>query len=470
LNTVRRIPCFSQVFACGLVLCFGGGSGALADPPAGTDAAGSTAAAGDGELAPGNFFSSLKQAFGKDFDHEIIRGHFDVGTAPNARRYYCLVDPKKGKKEPNGVLGTPIPVANGMTGIKDSSVSLYSCSDAQKQGMLVTTGYVLSAAAAGKTTPPVEPQTKTQVQVLSPPQAPPQPQPQPLQQPQSLQAPSPSPSPSPPPAPVLAAAPTVPAGAADKVDVAGVRLGMSPDEVRAILKSKKLLDYYEATESLGHFDAAKGIMQPIADGRFVNVIATWSPAQSSSVGDPLGEEGESYEVMFTPVPGRERVMAIVHSVGYSPANAVRQTALDSGLTKKYGGFAAANDLPESPTWRFQSGGGVLVGDPCNRRGIFGGLGGLNAGNAIRQNLALKTTADEFRFQMDHCGVAIVTEDHSTANSGAPRENRLITRFTVTAYSPSIGFEGATAAAQLVRMEAMNKTSVATAKDPLSSTL
>jgi hypothetical protein len=443
-----------QAFACGLVLCFGAGSAALADPPADTGA--SASASGDGELAPGNFFSSLKQAFGKDFDHEIIRGHFDVGTAPNARRYYCLVDPKTGKKEPNGVLGQPMPVADGMTGIKDSSVSLYSCNDAQKQGMLVTTGYVLSAAAAAKTAPQVQSQTQTQVQVLSPaPALPP------------LQAPS---SPPPAPAPVLPPVPTMPAGAADKVDVAGVRLGMSPDEVRAILKSKKLPDYYESTESLGYFDAVKGGMQPIVNGRFVNVIATWAPAQSSSAGDPLGEVGESYEVMFTPVPGRERVMAIVHSVGYSPANAVRQMALDSGLIKKYGGFAAANDLPESPTWRYQSSGTVQVGDPCNRRGVFGGMGGLNAGNAIRPNLALKTTADEFRFQVDHCGVAIVTEDHSTANAGAPRENRVISRFTVTAYSPAIGFEGATAAAQLIRAEAINKTSAATAKDPLSPTL
>jgi len=166
-------------------------------------------------------------------------------------------------------------------------------------------------------------------------------------------------------------------------------------------------------------------------------------------------------------------MAIVHSVGYSPANAVREMALENGLIKKYGGFATPDDLPASPTWRFQRGGNVVVGDSCNRRGIFGGLSGLSAGNATRrQNLALKTTPDEFRFQIDRCGVAIVTEDHSTANGGAPREDRIVTRFTVTAYSPSIGSEGATAATQLIQSagDTVNKASAARAKDPFAPNL
>jgi hypothetical protein len=147
-------------------------------------------------------------------------------------------------------------------------------------------------------------------------------------------------------------------------------------------------------------------------------------------------------------------------------------ALDNGLVKKYGGFTTSDDLPGSPTWRVQRGGNVQVGDPCNRRGIFGGLSGLNVGNATRQNLALKTTPDEFRFQMDRCGIAIVTEDHSTANGSAPREERIVTRFTVTAYSPSIGFEGATTAAQLIQSagDALNKASASRAKDQLAPNL
>ena len=446
LAAVRRIRYPSQVLAVGLVLSFGGG--ALADPPSGTET-GASAIPPPSEaptsLPQQSFLSSLKQAFNKDFDREVVRGHFDLGSPPNVHRYYCLVDPKTGKKEPNGVLGQPVPLADGATSIKGSSVSLYSCDDAEKQRILVTTGYVVSKGAGAVIAP--APQAQIQTQTQAQPQAQTQPQPQ-------------------------VTAPALPDVSPDKIDVAGVKLGMSPDEVRAILKSKKLPDYYESTEALGHSDSAMGVTLPMANGRFVNVIAAWAPPPSSPAGGVPAEDGEAYEVMFTPVPGKERAMAIVHTVGYSSGNAVRETALENGLLKKYGGFVTLDDLPSSPTWRFQRGGNVQVGDPCNRRGIFGGLSGLNGGNATRQNLALRTAPDEFRFQIDHCGIAIVTEDHSTANGGAPREERIVARFTVTAYSPSIGFEGATTAAQLIESagDAPNKASAARAKDHLAPNL
>jgi hypothetical protein len=223
---------------------------------------------------------------------------------------------------------------------------------------------------------------------------------------------------------------------------------MSPDEVRAVLRSKKLLDYNESAETLSYMDSGKGIVRQVPNGRFVNVIAAWS-APPATTRDNFEVDGESYEIMFTPVPGRERAMGIVHSVGYSLANAVHESVLESGLIKKYGGFNESGDLPESPTWRIQNGGNVQVGDSCNRRGIFGGLGALDVAKT-RENIALKRAADDFRSQVERCGVALVTEDHHTANGGALREDRLVTRFTVTAYSPAISLEGAKAAAQLIQ--------------------
>jgi hypothetical protein len=380
LGTSPGIPQSSRAYAAGLALCFSAGGGVLANPPPDTHTGVSESSDSQPSVRTGSFFSSLKQAFKQDFDHEVVRGHFDVGSPPDAHRYYCLVDAKTGKSEANGVGGQPVLRPDGMTGIKAGAVSLYSCVNAEQQGILVTTGYVSNASAGGMIAP------------VSPAQGP-------------------------------AGAPTVSKVSPDKIDVAGVRLGMSPDQVRAVLKSKKLLNYFESTETLGNFG-----------GHFVNVIAAWTS----------GEEGEAYEVMFTPV------MAIVHSAAYSPANAVREAAVENGLVTKYSGFLRADDLPRSPTWRIQSGGSVLVGDPCNRRGIFGGLGELKLGTVPRHNLALRTTPEEFRFQIDSCGVAIVTEDHSTANADAPREDRNIARFTVTAYSPSIAFEDATTAARLIQ--------------------
>ena len=365
-----------------------------------------TTPAGDAQSSPPreNFLSSLKQAFRQDFDHEVVRGHFDVGTPPDAHRYYCLVDAKTGKREPNGVSGQPAMRSDGMTGIKASAVSVYGCDSAEERGILVTSGYVLSGAAGRMTS--------------QPPQSP---QPQPARQP-----------------PVPAVADTSP-----QVDVAGVQLGMSLDEARAALKGKRLADYYESTATLGRADSANDGRQPLVGGRYVNMVAAWTAAP----------EGESYTVMFTPVPGRERVMAVIHTVAYSAANGIREAALQAGLVKKYGGFAAASDVPASPTWRIQRAGDVQVGDACDRRGIFGGAEAasvLSVANASRPNLALQTTPDEFRLQIERCGVAIVTEDHTMANGGAAHAERVVARFTVTAYSPAIAFAGATAAAQLMQ--------------------
>jgi hypothetical protein len=432
------------------MLLFGARNVVLADPPAASGPAAPAGSNADGTTNPlpqAGFFSSLKQSVKQGYDQEVVRGHFDVGSPPNVHRYYCLVDIKTAVREPNGVLGDPMPLPDGTTGLKGSAVSMYRCDDAEKRGMLVTTGYVLNLPARAANAPPPTPTpTPTPVQTTAP-----------------APAPAAAPTPAPQMPPPLAQAPTPPSVSLDRIDVAGVMLGMSLEEVRTVLKSKKLREYTESTETLGYLDAAKGAMHSIANGRFVNVIAAWT---APAAGGAREGDGESFEIMFTPVPGKERAMAIVHSVGYSPAHAVAEIALEDGLIKKYGGFAGSSDLPDAPTWRFQSGGNVQAGDPCGRRGLFGGLRGLNPANPPPENLALKRPPEEFRFQIDHCGVAIVTEDHITANGGALPADRLVTRFTVTAYSPSIAFEGATTAAQLIHDAggALNKADAARAKD------
>ena len=424
-----------------LELFFGGWNGALAQSAGGTQGAAPQSSAPNETpttLPEGSMFASAQQSFKEIPDQLAVRAQFDLGAPPHVLRYYCLVNAKTGVGEKYAVRGDLVPRSDGMTGIKNIAVSLYSCADAQQQGLLVTTGYVLNVPVANAPPPPPAPQTR-------------------------------APAESPPPPPV---APAVALnGSPSRIDIAGVKLGMSPDEVRAVLKSKKLLDYDESAETLSYLDSAKGVMQPVANGRFVNVIAAWTPPPSASGGGSFQVDGESYEVMFTPEPGKERAMAIVHSVGYSPANAIHETALESGLVNKYGGFDGSNGLPEAPTWRLQSAGTVQVGDSCNRRGIFGGLGELKVGKTARENLALKGTPEDFRFQIDRCGVAIVTEDHFTANGGALRADRLVTRFTVTAYSPLIASEGAKSAAELIQAASgtAKKSAVPRAKDqPLSN--
>src|SRR6202795_5344133 len=64
----------------GLALYFAGRIGALADPPAGTEAG-----AAPQSLPQDGFFSSLKQSIKQGYDREAVRGHFDVGSPPNVR-------------------------------------------------------------------------------------------------------------------------------------------------------------------------------------------------------------------------------------------------------------------------------------------------------------------------------------------------------------------------------------------------
>jgi hypothetical protein len=336
------------------------------------------------------------------------------------------MDPKSHRREPNGVVGDPIPRSDGMTGIKSSAVSLYRCDKAEQQGMLVTAGYTVPAPSA-------PPPTTAAAMPPPPPPVPPSPV-------------SPSSAPAAPAVP--AAPPIVSRFSSGMVDISGVRLGMSADEVRTVLRSKHLRDHNEWSESLSYRDAETGKTQPVANGRFINVIAASSAASAAGDGN-YETNGESFEVMFTPVPGHERVMAIVHTVGYSTADAVHESALEEGLIEKYGGVVGGGSLPQSATWLYQAGGAVAIGDSCGRRDVLGGLGALRVAS-VRENIALQRATDELDFEVRHCGIAMVTEDHHTANGGALRGDRMVTRYTVTAYSPVLAQEGAAQAETILR--------------------
>jgi hypothetical protein len=390
-------------------------------------------------------FSSIKQNL-RESEQEVVRGHFDLGEPPNVRRYYCLVNPKSGRREPNGVLGDPVPRPDGMTGIKIDSVSLYTCAKAEEKGYLVSMGYVLIGAARppAPAPPAAAAAASAPSGVVTPAAAAPGATTPATSGAAASAVAPPAPART---APIDAPLPEVRL-AADQIDVAGVRLGMSPDAVRAALKSKDLKHYKEWSETLSALDSA-GASRPIPNGRFVNVIAAWTPVAAAAGSEGFEGAGESFEVMFTPVPGGERAMAIVHTQGFSGHDAIHETALDEGLVKKYGGYAAGA-LPESVTWRFQSDGSVQVGDACGRRGMFGGLGALSVANAPRENLALRRTPQELQSQVERCGDATVTADHFTPNGGALPADRLVTRFTVTAFSPALALEGARKAAELLR--------------------
>jgi hypothetical protein len=156
VNTSLHLPRYWQGFAVGLLLFCGGHSDALAEPPPGAETGASASPSpGDAQSATpkGSFLSALKQGLTEDFDQEVVRGHFDVGSPPDAHRYYCLVNTKTGKSQVNGVAGQLVLRADKMTGIKGAAVAPFSCADAEQKGILVTTGYVLSGSVGSKITP-----------------------------------------------------------------------------------------------------------------------------------------------------------------------------------------------------------------------------------------------------------------------------------------------------------------------------
>lgn len=395
---------FSSAYFLALSLCMGG---VQATPRVAGDAKHDDPVPRESEAPRENFLSSLKQAFKQDFEHEVVRGHFDVGAPPDVvRRYYCLVDVKTGRMEANGVAGQLISRPDGMTGIKGTAVSLYSCASSEQRGVLVTAGYVLNGI-------PIAPGARV------------------VKKSEGVVSTN-----APPATQILSGTPPL------HIDVGGIELGMSVDQVRQVLQSKRSLVYRESLHALSQ-DAPRRRLEPrTVAQRFVEVVSAVDPVTNG--------DGESLEVMFTPVPGAERVMAIRHTFANSAAHALHEGELNRALVKKYGGYAATDDLPAAATWRVQNSGDVQVGDPCNRRALFGGLAELQAEQPSRANIALKTSMEEFRYQIDNCGMAMITADHTNVASMAPKAEQLVARYTVTAYSPSIALAGATAAAQLMQ--------------------
>jgi len=147
-----RIPRRSPALIVGLLL-LAGQSTVPADPPAAPGGAASSSQS----ASQGGFLSSLKQAFDQNMERQVVWGHFDVGSPPDTHRFYCLVDPKTGKRAPNGVAGEPFRRHDGTTGLKSPAISPVPCSEAEQKGILITSGYTVPAAAGNSPVPKTAP-------------------------------------------------------------------------------------------------------------------------------------------------------------------------------------------------------------------------------------------------------------------------------------------------------------------------
>jgi hypothetical protein len=205
---MNRISRCALQLAGSLLLLTATADGARADPPASAAAPAAGSAPGEVSEVKGGFLSTFTQAFKEDFDREAVRGHFDTGSAPDTHRYYCLVDPKTGRNQPNAVSGQTGSRRDGTTGVSGVAVSPLSCADAEQKGLLITSGYVVPRAAASA-------KAGVSSNAAPPPPAQPAAAPAPVAAPSTAVAAAAVAAPAVAAAPAAVAVPTAPAAAAD---------------------------------------------------------------------------------------------------------------------------------------------------------------------------------------------------------------------------------------------------------------
>src|ERR1700733_7931355 len=177
-GAMNRISRCALQLAGSLLLLTAAADGVRADSPASAAAPAAGSAPGEVSEVKGGFLSTFTQAFKEDFDREAVRGHFDTGSAPDTHRYYCLVNPKTGRNEPNAVSGQTVSRRDGTTGVSGVAVSPLSCADAEQKGLLITSGYVLprgapsaKAGVSGNAVPPPAQPAAAAAPVAAPPSA-----------------------------------------------------------------------------------------------------------------------------------------------------------------------------------------------------------------------------------------------------------------------------------------------------------
>jgi hypothetical protein len=179
-----------------------------------------------------------------------------------------------------------------------------------------------------------------------------------------------------------------------------------------------------------------------------------------TAGTNAGEDHEEFNIHFSPIPGEERVVGIVHTVTYSPRNAIRLVDFENTIAQKYAEFRRSTDNypPATHSWMLGLHGleELPPASPCSVYNSTGGRATVALpvdrqpdGNLVL-TLALSGTGFASRpWEMAHCGpVALDVSGVSVQNQNAPLQARTITHYTVSVFSSNLANEGFAAAAKL----------------------
>jgi hypothetical protein len=121
-------------------------------------------------------------------------------------------------------------------------------------------------------------------------------------------------------------------------DLVGLRIGMTPDEVRAIIKSrgwgppaKPLNDYEEISKTLLFRDLSVGgglVTAPVPNGTFLNGLKAGGVRGDGST--------DHFNVVFTPVPGHERLISVQWHSGAADNKKPTFEVVENMMLAKYG--------------------------------------------------------------------------------------------------------------------------------------
>jgi hypothetical protein len=212
--------------------------------------------------------------------------------------------------------------------------------------------------------------------------------------------------------------------APEPLGIAGVRLGMTADEVRAVLKARKYpMREFQAT--LSYMDKVTQLPVHIPDSIFINTMVQTGPRTR-------GEPVEKLRVYFSPAPGNERVVAVSHHVEYPRGREVREAALQKAFADKYG------ELPRNGA-RCRVNFSVHPAETDSR----------DPKSPLPPNYVLANHDRVLDLVRNDCGPQIIEIDWNTRDPSLPPEQRVVEEHTVSIVSVQLADESLLASSKTI---------------------
>lgn len=241
-------------------------------------------------------------------------------------------------------------------------------------------------------------------------------------------------------------------GAVADVDVAGVKLGMSPEEVRAVLAARKLTGSKEFKHTIAYPDPVTHQYQSIQGTEYLYAIVGWIGSFAPT------DNWQTIDVVFSPQPGHERVVEVSRVVNYSSGDAVALQTLRTQLVGKYGRPWYDNPLGNI-RWVYPPGaGGSVVPNTCHVLSWdFSAVIPSTYGTPDHPQLNIPQpggTVFKFAPQLwsreAQCERAQASAFYRSLNGNAPEADRVITQFTVSVLDTDLARDAAAEVAGRIR--------------------